>query len=64
MEKVYESYIRTTQEQLWDAITDSEARSKYTFGARVVSDWTVGSRVELGHRTAGVLLSEGVKPDC
>jgi DNA-binding transcriptional ArsR family regulator len=32
MEKIFEIYIRTTPERLWEAITDSEIRSKYTFG--------------------------------
>ncbi len=59
MEKVFEIYIRTTPERLWHAITDPEIRSKYTFGARVVSDWAPGSRVELGH-PAGSLLGDGV----
>jgi uncharacterized protein YndB with AHSA1/START domain len=44
MEKVFEIYIKTTPERLWDAITDPEQRQKYTFGARVTSDWTPGSR--------------------
>jgi uncharacterized protein YndB with AHSA1/START domain len=57
MEKVFEIYIRTTPERLWEAITDSETRSKYQFGARVRSDWTPGSRIELGH--PGGLLGEG-----
>ena len=35
MEKVFEIYIRTTPERLWEAITDPEIRSKYNFGARV-----------------------------
>ena len=34
MEKVFEIYIHTTPERLWEAITDSEIRSKYKFGAR------------------------------
>ena len=38
MEKVFEIYIRTTPEQLWEAITDSEIRSKYQFGMRITSD--------------------------
>ena len=46
MEKVFEIYIKTTPERLWEAITDGEMRSKYTFGARVRSDWTPGSRYE------------------
>ncbi len=43
MEKVFEIYIKTTPEQLWEAITDPEARRKYSFGLSVSSDWTVGS---------------------
>ena len=58
MEKVYEIYIRTTPERLWEAITDPEIRSKYTFGARVESDWKPGSRLEMGAPGVG-LLGEG-----
>jgi uncharacterized protein YndB with AHSA1/START domain/DNA-binding transcriptional ArsR family regulator len=47
MEKVFEIYIRTTPERLWQAITDSETRGKYNFGARVYSDWKPGSRLEM-----------------
>jgi DNA-binding transcriptional ArsR family regulator len=47
MEKVFEIYIRTTAERLWQAIIDPETRSKYNFGARVYSDWTPGSAMRL-----------------
>lgn len=60
MEKVFEIYIKTTPERLWQAITDPEIRSKYNFGARQTSDWTPGSRFEMGHPAAGVVLGEGV----
>ena len=33
MEKVFEIYIKTTPERLWDAITDPEIRAEYNFGA-------------------------------
>jgi uncharacterized protein YndB with AHSA1/START domain/DNA-binding transcriptional ArsR family regulator len=46
MEKVFEIYIKTTPERLWQAITDSELRSKYSFGVGIVSDWTPGSRYD------------------
>ncbi|HEY3843038.1 MAG TPA: SRPBCC domain-containing protein [Acidimicrobiales bacterium] len=59
MEKIYEIYIRTTPERLWEAITDPEIRSKYNFGAGVTSDWKVGSRFEMGSAQAGVELGEG-----
>jgi uncharacterized protein YndB with AHSA1/START domain/biotin operon repressor len=55
MEKVFEIYIRTTPERLWEAITDPEIRSKYNFGAAVRSDWTPGSRLELIAPKAGAL---------
>jgi uncharacterized protein YndB with AHSA1/START domain len=59
MEKVFEIYIRTTPERLWEAITDSETRAKYQFGMRVKSDWTPGSRFEMSHPGAPGLLGEG-----
>jgi uncharacterized protein YndB with AHSA1/START domain/DNA-binding transcriptional ArsR family regulator len=59
MEKVFEIYIRTTPERLWEAITDPEQRSKYNFGARVTSDWTPGSRYELSAGDGAVALGEG-----
>jgi uncharacterized protein YndB with AHSA1/START domain len=59
MEKVFEIYIRTTPERLWEAITDPEMRSKYNFGSRVTSDWTPGSRFEMSHPNAPGLLGEG-----
>ena len=60
MEKVFEIYIRTTPERLWEAITDSEIRSKYQFGNRISSDWTPGSRFEMTHEGATGPLGEGV----
>ena len=42
MEKVFEIYIKTTPERLWEAITDAEMRQKYNFGVGVSSDWTPG----------------------
>jgi uncharacterized protein YndB with AHSA1/START domain/DNA-binding transcriptional ArsR family regulator len=43
MEKVFEIYIKTSPERLWQAITDPEMRRKYTFGVGVYSDWKPGS---------------------
>jgi uncharacterized protein YndB with AHSA1/START domain len=59
MEKVFEIYIKTTPERLWEAITDRELRSKYSFGVGVDSDWTPGSRYEAVHQGAGIAISEG-----
>src|SRR6476619_2336738 len=56
MEKVFEIYIRTTPERLWEAITDPEIRAKYNFGARQTSDWTSGSHYEMSSPGAPSLL--------
>jgi uncharacterized protein YndB with AHSA1/START domain/DNA-binding transcriptional ArsR family regulator len=55
MEKVFEIYIKTTPERLWEAITDGELRRTYNFGVGVASDWTPGSRYEMSHPAAGIL---------
>jgi uncharacterized protein YndB with AHSA1/START domain len=59
MEKVFEIYIRTTPERLWEAITDPEMRSKYNFGSRYVTEGTPGSRIEVTHPNTPGLLGEG-----
>ena len=59
MEKVFEIYIRTTPERLWEAITDPVIRTKYQFGASIESDWTAGSPYRLGHPAAERPLMEG-----
>jgi uncharacterized protein YndB with AHSA1/START domain len=59
MEKIYEIYIKTTPERLWQAITDPEIRAKYNFGTRQISDFTPGSRVEVTHPGGDGLLGEG-----
>ena len=61
MEKIFEIYIKTTPERLWHAITDTEMRRKYNFGAVVTSDWTKGSRFEA--RGGGSVIFEGENLD-
>ncbi len=59
MEKIFEIYIKTTPERLWEAITDPDIRAKYNFGSRAESEWKVGSRIVNVHRAADGLLGEG-----
>src|SRR6185503_542897 len=40
---VYVTYIRTTPEKLWHALTTPEIIKQYRFGMSVESEWTVGS---------------------
>ena len=45
---VFEVFIKTTPERLWDAITDPEQRKRYSFGVETHSDWTTGSEYHAG----------------
>ncbi len=42
---VYEVYIRTTKEKLWQAITDPAFTRRYYYDTAVESDWKVGSPI-------------------
>jgi uncharacterized protein YndB with AHSA1/START domain len=40
---VYVTYIETTAEKLWHALTDADFTERYWFGHRLTSDWKAGS---------------------
>ena len=42
-EFVYVTYIETTPEKLWEALTSSEFSKHYWFGTELKTDWKVGS---------------------
>lgn len=44
---VYITYIRTTPQKVWDALTQSEFTSQFFFGRTVESDWKQGSKWRL-----------------
>lgn len=60
MEKIYEIYIKTTPERLWEAITTPELRAKYSFGVVVTSDFTQNSTFEGRSPNAPMVLTQGV----
>ncbi len=45
---VFEIYVKTTPERLWEAITSEDMRKRYSFGVGTASDWTEGSEYESG----------------
>jgi len=55
---VYVSYIRTTPEKLWSALTDSEFMKQYWFGNHCESAWQAGSAWTMLSRD-GVILDAG-----
>jgi uncharacterized protein YndB with AHSA1/START domain len=46
-EFVYVTYIETTPEKLWEALTDGDFTEQYWFGVRLRSDWKAGSTFEM-----------------
>jgi uncharacterized protein YndB with AHSA1/START domain len=43
--QVYQLYIKATQEQVWDAITNPEIVAKFFHGAQVDSTYEVGTKI-------------------
>lgn len=59
MVKVFEIYIKTTPERLWEAITNPELRAVYNFGASISTDWKTGSEYEITAGGGEIALGEG-----
>lgn len=51
---VYVTYIRTTPEKLWGALTKPEFTQQYWFGSRHESDWKRGSTWKLKNADGSV----------
>jgi uncharacterized protein YndB with AHSA1/START domain/DNA-binding transcriptional ArsR family regulator len=60
---VFEIYIKTTPERLWEAITDPDQRARYSFGVSTTSDWTPGSKYESAAPGAVVATGENLEVD-
>ena len=46
---VYVTFIRTTPEKLWSALTEPEFQRQYWFGVHCESEWTAGSPWKMVH---------------
>ena len=62
-EFVYVTYIETTPEKLWHALTDGDFTQRYWFGARLRSDWKPGSSFEMV-RSDGSVSDAGKVVEC
>jgi uncharacterized protein YndB with AHSA1/START domain len=56
-EFIYVTYIETTPEKLWEALTSSEFTRRYWWDTSIVSDWKVGSSFKLV--TSGITTDDG-----
>jgi uncharacterized protein YndB with AHSA1/START domain/DNA-binding transcriptional ArsR family regulator len=52
----YTTYIKTTPERLWQALTDPAFTKRYWSGLELESDWKLGSTITLHH--AGATLAD------
>ncbi len=55
---VYVTYIRTTPERLWTALTDPDFTQRYWFGMRLESNWGKGASWSLANQ-AGTVMDIG-----
>lgn len=53
----FETYIRTTPERLWQALTDGQLTPQYYFGSRVSSSWQAGEPYRYDNPDGSALLS-------
>jgi uncharacterized protein YndB with AHSA1/START domain len=51
-EFVYTTYIETSADKLWQALTDGDFTERYWFGHRVASDWNAGSSYQFAKQGA------------
>ncbi|KTC80386.1 hypothetical protein Lche_2406 [Legionella cherrii] len=57
---VYTTYIQTTAEKLWEALTKGEFTKEYWGGFRIESDWTVGSSMKFYAPDGSLIHSDKV----
>lgn len=59
-EFVYETYIRATAEDVWNALTTAEFTSQYFHATHVESSWQPGEPVHYRYENGGDVAVEGV----
>jgi len=62
-EFVYTTYIETSAEKLWHALTDGDFTERYWFGGRVTSDWKVGSSFDIAKNRQPIVKGKVLESD-
>ncbi len=63
LEYVYVTYIETSAEKLWQALTDPDFTERYWFGHRVSSEWKPGTRYSFAKQGANSIEGEVIAAD-
>ena len=64
LEFLYVTYIATTPEKLWTALTDGTFTKMYWYKRRIESDWTVGAAVRFYDGDGEVVTDSGTVLEC
>jgi uncharacterized protein YndB with AHSA1/START domain len=60
---VFETYIKASQDRIWQALTDPQLTSRYFFDARVASTWDVGAPYRYDVDGRAVITGEVLEAD-
>ena len=63
VDRVFQLLIRTTPEELWQALTESDFTTRYYFGASVESDWQPGSPYTMSQGDTVMITGEVIEFD-
>ena len=63
LDYVYVTYIETSAEKLWQALTDGDFTERYWFGHRVSSDWKKGSSYTFTKEGANTIEGKVIAAD-
>lgn len=58
-EQIHETFIRTTPERLWAALTDPRQTQQYFFGSAVRSSWEAGAPIVHTAGAEGPIMVDG-----
>ncbi len=61
--QVYEVYIRTTPEKLWQALTDPEMTEQYFYGMALETSWKPGAPFNRVRNGSAILEGELIEAD-
>lgn len=61
--QVYEVYIRTTPEKLWQALTDPEMTTQYFYGTAVETSWKPGTAFNRVRNGSPILEGKLIEAD-
>jgi uncharacterized protein YndB with AHSA1/START domain len=62
-EFIYVTFIETTPEKLWQALTDGDFTERYWFNHRLTSDWTIGSAFSLANQDGPKVIGKILESD-